>query len=260
MQLVKRAFDVVGLLSRNPDGMTFQQLCDGLDIPGASMHRLLAVLRDEEFITRSDVGKRYFIGPAAWEIGSRAQRFGSLVGVGEETLPELADEVGETVLLTELVDVRAMCTARFDPDRTVALSAQVGQSLPFHAAASARTLLVDLQAHQIGRLLSGTAFTSFTPRTPRNVHDVLRHLRLTRLHGFGISYNEFDSGVWALSVPVRNGTRQVVAAITVACSATRMSRKETRTRAQALALGAAERLGAEVGHHQRKGRAACTTY
>ncbi|MDI5940240.1 helix-turn-helix domain-containing protein, partial [Micromonospora sp. DH15] len=64
MQPVVRALQVLQALSGRPDGMTLQELHLALDIPLGSMHRILAVLREQRFVSRSPIDLRYFLGPA----------------------------------------------------------------------------------------------------------------------------------------------------------------------------------------------------
>ncbi|MFF4420371.1 IclR family transcriptional regulator [Streptomyces sp. NPDC001549] len=258
MQLVKRALGVVTALSQESAGLTLQQLADRLEIPEASMYRLLAVLKEEHFVTRAEGSRRYFAGPAAWEVGSSTRRSGHLAERSSGVLAELADTVGEPVLFTELVGRNAVCTGRFGPEREAPLSARVGRTLPFHAATAARTLLVGMEEHRIRRLLCGSDFARYRPRTPRGVHDVLHHLFLARRNGYGVSYDEYDQGIWAVSAPVRGGTGHVLATVTTAGSEHRMN-QAARRRARQLVLEAAHTLGSELGHRGTGGHRPCAS-
>ncbi|WEO78615.1 helix-turn-helix domain-containing protein [Cryobacterium sp. SO2] len=65
MAVVVRALDTLTCLAGHPQGLTIQQLHHTLGIPLASMHRMLATLEHEEFISRCRVSKRYVLGTAA---------------------------------------------------------------------------------------------------------------------------------------------------------------------------------------------------
>ncbi|MGX9887320.1 IclR family transcriptional regulator [Streptomyces sp. NPDC002276] len=248
MQLVKRTLNVLEVLSQERDGLTFQQICDRLDVPIASMHRLLAVLREQQFITRSETSRRYFIGLAAWEIGTSAKK--GVVSVADRShreLSHLAEEAREVVLLSELSGNQAVCTARVNGNSGTGISTQVGKTLPIHATSAGRTLLADMPAHQVRRLFAEHEFTPFTSRTPRGVHEVLQHLLLTRRHGYGVSYDEFESEVWSLSAPVRDGSGQIQASVTVVALGSHVEHGGTRDRIRSLVLESADLLAADLG-------------
>ncbi|WP_411139272.1 IclR family transcriptional regulator [Streptomyces sp. C10] len=249
MQLVRRAILVVDQLARFGDGLTFQELCDALDIPGASLHRLLSVLEEEQFIIRHRESRRYFLGPAASDVGLAARR--RTIHVAEHLgrcLADLVEGSGGAALLTEFVDSRAVCTARHGGERLPCLSAEVGQIMPLHATAEARTLMIDMPRHTVARLLADTGLTPFRPRTPRSVDEVMKRLVLLRRHGYGISYDEFDIGIWSLAAPVRNGAEQVVATVAVATTEAHLSHPGAVGRLRTRVVNLARDMSAELGH------------
>ena len=131
MQLVRRTVSVLRELG-NTGGMTMQELATRLDVPLPSMHRLLGVLAEEEFVLRTQ-DRRYVLGPAALFLarGTRA-----IEEVARPYMRALAGEVHETVFLTELVGRRAVCVAIVQGSRALRLFVAVGEPMPFHAAAS----------------------------------------------------------------------------------------------------------------------------
>ncbi|MEV2263101.1 IclR family transcriptional regulator [Streptomyces anulatus] len=248
MQLVRRALLVVGRLAQRRDGATIQELCDALDIPGASMHRLLAALEEEQFISRHRHSRRIFLGPAAADVGLAARRVAPIGPLLRDRLAELAAQTGEAVLLTELLDNRAICTFRCGGELMEQLSVAVGSTLPLHATAEARTLLIDMSRPEIARLLAGSDLTGYSPRTPRSVSEVFTRVALIRQHGYGVSYDEFDAGIWSLAAPVRNGVGQVVATVAVATAEARVGRPALIDNLRAAVLAMTRAASAELGY------------
>ncbi|MFE2205068.1 IclR family transcriptional regulator [Streptomyces rubiginosohelvolus] len=248
MQLVRRTLLVVDHLARTGESLTFQDLCGVLDIPGASLHRLLSVMEDEQFVVRHRDSRRYFLGPAASEVGlaaRRAIRASEYLGRG---LADLAEASGGAALLTEFIDNRAVCTARYGGEELLGLSAKVGTTMPLHATAEARVLMIDMPRYAIARLLADTGLTLFRPRTPRRVDEVMKRMALIRRHGYGVSYDEFDNGIWSLAAPVRNGAEQVVATVAVATTEARLSRPGVIDEMRSQILELARGVSAELGH------------
>ncbi|GAA3229151.1 IclR family transcriptional regulator [Nonomuraea helvata] len=254
MQPLVRALKTMGALARANRGLTLQDLSAVVAAPIASVHRLLPTLEEEGFIVRSPSNRRYFIGPSAADIGLGATRRPALIGIAYRHLQELAQTAGHPVIVAEQYGGRAVCTLRLDPTGTrgagVSSTVQVGEKLPWHASTSARTLLVDLDEQMVWRLLSGWRFHHFTERTPVSVEAVWGHLEEARKHGYGISYDEWEPGIWTLSAPVRDAAQRLVATISVAGPASEVGSSRTRARIRDLALDTAELIGADLGNSE----------
>lgn len=247
MQLVRRALQIVVQLTEYGDGLTAQQLCELTGIPCSSMHRLLAVLEDEGFVSRHRDHRRYFAGPSASEVGSASLGRSLIAERAELPLTELACATGAAALLTELVDAAAVCTLRRGGDTRVPVETEAGRRLPFHSTAEARGLLADMSRPTLSRLLSATDLMPFRPRTPRTIEEVAQRVALIREHGCGVSYDEFDPGIWSLAAPVRNGARHVVATVAVAMAGVRVGSRETVHFIRAQVIAAAGEVSAQLG-------------
>lgn len=247
MQVVVRVLTVLRALAHKRKGAGLQELHEELGIPVGSVHRLLTVLMQEEFITRSPTNKRYFLGPAARQLAEQAPYQTALLATPHPAVVAAAEASGETVFLTELIGDRAVCVALAEGRHPLRLFVRIGQEMPLHAAASGRTLLAYLPAPAMQRLLEVHSLEPFTPDTPTTVADVLDHLTLVRARGYDICDDELDRGVWAVSAPVFSSTGSVAASVTLAAAATRMRDPLVRTTAAQTVLSAGRSLCAELG-------------
>ena len=229
MQTLVRALRILRELSEPGAGLTLQELSDRLDIPPASVYRLLATMVGEGFIVRSPHDKRCFVGPAAQALGEAAGRDGKLRHLPPPALAQAAVVAGETAFLTELVDQRAICTAMASGRRPVRLHARLGGEMPFHAAASARALLVDLSVDQLRLLLRTSSMVAFQPSTPSSVDAVAERVQLVKARGYDTCEGELDRGVLAISMPVRGADGRVRQSVTIAAAESRMRRLRTRS-------------------------------
>lgn len=141
---VTRALRVIGMLATSRRGMTLQQLHEQLDIPIGSMHRVLAALAEEQYVTRSPINRCYFLGPASTELAAISSGGGGTIVTPPAPMEEAARESGETVFLTELVGLRLICVALVEARHPLRLFVRVGQEMSPHAAASARSVLAFL--------------------------------------------------------------------------------------------------------------------
>ena len=256
MQVVTRSLSVLRLLGGSTRGFTLVEISERLELPVASMHRVLAVLEKERFVTRSPANRRYFLGPDARELGKATDTQKSPLVVAHHAVAEASELSGETVFLSELTAGRVVCSALSQSAHPLRLYVRVGQEMPLHAAASARVLLAWRDVDEVRELLDGTPFLSFTKDTPHSVEQVLDRLQLIRTRGFDTCESELDENVWAISAPVFSASGEVVASVTLAAPGQRMLSEKSRAAAIAVIESAASRmslgLGWVDGAHARK--------
>ncbi|MGZ2356518.1 IclR family transcriptional regulator [Streptomyces sp. 372A] len=247
MQVVVRALEVLRAVAAKPKGATLQELHNELGIPTGSLHRLLATLAAEAFVTRSAMNRRYFLGPVAHQLAEGNQHRSALLVTPHHAVVAAAEASGETVFLTELIGDRAVCVALSEGRHPLRLFVRIGQEMPLHAAASSRSILAYCPDPVVRRLLGKHDLVAFTEETPRTVEEVLAHLALVRTRGYDVCDDELDRCVWAVSSPIFTSTGSVAASVTLTAAGGRM--RDERARAEALRTiqAAAHDLSAELG-------------
>lgn len=248
MQIVVRTLRVLRTLAESPQGATLQELSDELDIPVGSLHRLLAVLADEEYVGRSVSNRRYFLGPAVRELAARTRGSGSILSTPHPALVAAAQESGETTFVTEFIGDRAVCVALVEGRRPLRLFVTVGQEMPLHAAAAARTVIAERDEAELRALLASRDLTAFTAETPTTVRQVMAHLATVRDRGYDICADELDYNVWAVAAPIRRAGGQVFASVTMAGPADRFRDHRARDQALAIVRQAAEEIARDLGY------------
>lgn len=247
MAVVVKSLSVLTALAEATQGLTLQELHRSLEIPLASMHRILSTLDHESFVTRSSATKRYSLGAAARGLGRAASAESELVPP-PAALISLGRQTGETAFLTRLVDSRIVCIALVESTHNLRLYVRVGQELPLHAAASARVILAYRDPALVAELLSDYPREAFTAGTPSGVRQVLDRLTTVRVHGFEVCDNELDENVWAVAAPVFDSAGHVEYGVTVAAANARVRSAESRARTTDAVVRAAHALSVERGY------------
>lgn len=252
MQVVRRALQVLRVLSDHQDGLTLQDLSRELSSPPATMHRLLAVLEDERFVVRSATTKRYSLGADAFLLALTAKH---VAEVAREELAALSRSNGETAFVSELVGDRAVCTALVEGSRPLRLFVRVGQELPLHAAASSRAIIAFLDQEYVAEVLRRSDLVRFTDETPGTVDETLAHLLVVRSQGFDLCEEELDPNVWAVGAPIRDHIGNVVASVTVAGPVERID-AVTRRKVIGDVRAAADAISRQIGFRDKAAQAA----
>lgn len=246
MQVVVRALHTLTALSGAQKGMTLQELSDRLDVPVGSMHRLLATLASEGYVTRSPLNRKYFLGPAARALET-GRRLESSTVPTPAAVSAAASASGETVFVTELIAGVAVCVSMVESRHRLRLFVRIGQEMPLNAAASARVILAHLEPAVAREILSNASIRSYTADTPVTLDEVMSHLDRVRSQGFDVCDSELDPNVWAVAAPVFDSQGRVTSSVTLAAAAARMADPLVRTAATEAVLIASRSLSEEQG-------------
>ncbi|WP_019548731.1 IclR family transcriptional regulator [Streptomyces sulphureus] len=247
MQVVVRALSVLRALAPKAKGATLQELHEELAIPVGSLHRVLATLTDEGFVTRSPRNRRYFLGPVARQLAEQNSGHSTLLVTPHSAITNAAAASGETVFLTELIGDRAVCVALREGRHPLRLFVRIGQEMPWNAAASARALLAHQPQHVAHGLLEARPLDPFTEDTPTTIESIDEHLALVRARGYDVCDDELDRGVWAVAAPTFTSTGSVAASVTLAAAGGRMRDPQVRSQAVETVLATARELSDELG-------------
>lgn len=247
MQVIVRALSVLRLLAHRPGGLTLGEIGSELDLPIASAHRVVDVLEAERFISRSPTNRRFFLGPAVREMVQPEGSQQSLLVQPHDALVAASRKTGETVFLSEMVGSKAVCLTLAESRHPLRLFVRVGQEMPLNAAAAARVLLAWRDPDAIRRLLAAQRLVSYTEETPTEVESIVAHLQQVRSRGYDVCESELDLNVWAVAAPVRSSMGEVVASVTLAAPAQRVSENSKRDDAYRAVVDAADQMAADLG-------------
>jgi DNA-binding IclR family transcriptional regulator len=215
-----RALDI--LLMFDDDWLTLSatEVAAHLDVARSTAYRYLQSLTTMEFLEENQGGSGFRLGPRVLDLARLARKG---VGLSDLALPimrELAQHVGQSVILTRRTGASVVCLERVEASTPIRLSYDRGQVLPVNAGAAALVLLAWAPEAEVEEILAHplARFTDATITEP----DALR-ARLTQIRadGIAVARGELDPDVLGVAAPVRaNGT--VVAAISIAALASRV--------------------------------------
>lgn len=226
-QLLNRTFAILRLFTSERPEWTTTEAARACDLPVPTAHRILGALLRHRYVERDRATKRFRLGPAALELGRNAREVVDLASVSLPALEHLADETGETALLTVINSTRdrSVCVERVESRRPLRLSVQPGMLMPLHAGASQKALLAHMPADEIDRVVS-RPLEKLWSETHTDPERLKRDLALVRQRGWATSYEETDAGVWGIAITLLGASGQPIAAIGLAGPRFRVSKAE----------------------------------
>jgi IclR family acetate operon transcriptional repressor len=220
VQSVDRALRLVEILARRQvAGVT--ELSAAIGVHKSTASRLLATL-EAHGIVRQNPGRgsyrlgSHLIGLAGAVTGS-ARLYGASHGIAER----LAHEVGETVNVAVLDGDIVVNVDQIIPGPMANSVDWTGRATPLHATSSGKVLLSWLAEGDLAKVLE-RPLERFTPATVVDAAALRHELVRVREQGWGITVEELEPGLNAVSAPIFDRDGMVAAALTVSGPAARL--------------------------------------
>ena len=210
-----------------PSGLA--QLVADTGLPRATAHRLAVGLEIHGLLERDSSG-RWRPGPLLAVLAAGAPD--PLLAAAADVLPRLRDRTGESVQLYRLDGLSRVCVAVAEPPVGLRDTVPLGARLSMTAGSGAKVLAAWADSATVRAVLPDAVFTE-------------RTLAEVRRRGWAQSVAEREPGVASVSVPVRDSSGGVVAAVSVSGPVERLGRRPGERWADDL-IAAAAAITAEL--------------
>ncbi|WP_284981562.1 IclR family transcriptional regulator [Arthrobacter sp. efr-133-TYG-118] len=217
-----KALDILALFT--PDRLTVSAIdvAHELSVARSTAYRYLLTLGSAGYLEENPSGG-FRLGLKVFELARLARASYGLSQLALPTLHVLAQQTGETALLTKRSGNRAVCLEKEEPnDQRMRVSYERGSAMSLNAGASAWVLLAWEEHETVKRLLLENPLTGFTEATLTTENSVYERLALIRSEGFAISRGELDPDAIGIAAPVRDDQQRVVAGISLVAAIRRV--------------------------------------
>lgn len=222
-QSIERAVAVLrAAAGQGEAGITVAEVATELGLNVTTAYRLLTALTEERLLERDPVRKRYRIGPEVHALSARGASGFSFTAHFDRALSSLAEETGDTVMLSVRRGSQSLCLARKEgafPIRTMTL--QAGSWRPLGVGGGSLALLAFLPAEEREEMLATNAAAYLPFGLDRGTVETM--IERSRRLGYALNDGRVLRDLTAVAVPVRTEAGRVVAAISVAAINSRMT-------------------------------------
>lgn len=222
---VQRAVAVLDLLARQPD-LTMSGIWTSTGLPKSSVYNLMAALEQTGLVERNQLTGTYRLGLRLLNLAGALQ---SSLDVRQAALPELrqlTEETRETTHLgvLEARDLEVIYIEKMDSPLAIKLGSYVGRKVPTYCTGLGKMLLSGVPDAQIRARLGQAPLVRFTPNTQTDLDQLLAELAAVRRQGYALDNEEHEAGVRCVAAPVYGRNGEMVAAVSIAGPASRMTR------------------------------------
>jgi IclR family KDG regulon transcriptional repressor len=246
VQVLDRALRILDALAAEGQ-LAPSEISTRLALHKSTVHRLLAVLEQNEYVDRSQVSGRYSLGLKLIELGTRASSRLDICELAGPILDRLMEQTGETAHIGILSQGAAISVADSESYKTLRTPSTVGRRTPPHCSSQGKVLLAELNAAQLRAFVGSNGLKSFTRLTIRTISGLELELSKVRRDGYAIDDQEFEEGLKCIGAPIRDHAGSVVAALSIAGPAMRLRLARMPTLIESV-VAAAVRLSTVLGY------------
>ena len=181
----------------------------------STVHRLLNVLKDLNWVVQDCVSNKYYPGPIADQLtSSQSGTHQYLLVNALHEMGYLSDVSGETINLSILVGLRSVLLHGIHSKQELKITeVDSGYGMLFAVGATGKALLSQLSDEGIGELLQKVDLIKVTGNriTDRNI--LIAQLKVIKRQGYAISYGERIAGAICVSAAIKHYSHPIALSV-----------------------------------------------
>ena len=199
---LERALDLLEYLSRRKE-MSFGEIAEDLNIPKATLSRMLKTLKRREYLKQDPYTKRYRLGCALLVIGNSILDTLELREIARPYMQKLLKETRETVELAVMEEGTLIYIDKLESSESIRLFARIGSRYStLHATAPGKVMLAFGGEELLRNLLEKVGLKRFTEKTITERKALEKELEEIKKRGWAFDDEEVRIGVRRIASPI----------------------------------------------------------
>jgi len=218
-----RALAVLEFVSAHPEGVTRQEIKEGLGFTTNLVFRLTRALLAHGYVEIQEPGRRLVLTRKMLAMSQPKRDERSLVQMAHEPMRWLRDFTGESAHVGVRVEQNCLVLDRVIGTQPYKCYVEAGTMGPLHAAAPGKVMLAWLPQKELDEFLADYPFRALTATTITSRRGFADHLRLVRQRGYAMDLGETMEGHHCLGAPIFDANEIPIASLWITAPAPRLS-------------------------------------
>lgn len=248
VQSLERALDVLDCFTFQDRELTLSDLSQKAGINKATAKRLVSNLTARNYLQQDPATKRYRLGMRLLELGGIIFSSFSLRKASSYPMSRLQNQTGATVLLGVKMDDQLVGVDKREGQGLIRISSDIGWRRPLHYGMLGMVLMSFLDPKEVKIILKDTPLQSYTSNALTDEDAFSLRLEKIRKQGYVVEREEAIEGFIGIAAPIRDYSRQVIAALGVALTAKSPTAREDLDRVITLVVKACDEISEEMGY------------
>jgi DNA-binding IclR family transcriptional regulator len=224
-QSIRRTIAILRSVSKfNETGARLSVSAKDVDLPGPTVHRILTVLLEEEFLTVDTLGKAYHLGAELYSLGTVTQHF-SIRDHFHTALERISEQTDDASYLLTRSGYDGVCIDRIvGKFRVQVLGFEIGERRVLGVGAAGQALLAFLPDDLREEIIEANA-SRYLKYYGIKSAEVRSWVKQTRKRRYALSVHRVTPDSIGVGAPVFNAKGEVIAAISMAGITSRMTKE-----------------------------------
>jgi IclR family KDG regulon transcriptional repressor len=248
VQSVSRSLRILEAMGRSDNPQSLAEITDAVQLPKTTVHRLLETLQCEGYVEQNPITRQFLLSSKI--LGLAASFLGRLDvrELARPILMELWQQSQETVHLGLLDNGEVLYVEKLESPHTIRMYSEIGRRAPLHCTGLGKALLANLPTEEIEQIVARRGLQRYTENTLVDQISLLEEIATIRSRGVAFDNEEHEKSVRCVAAPVFDAQGQVIAAISIAGPAFRMT-AERQQDLEPYVVKAAQRISRRLGYH-----------
>jgi len=227
VQTLEKSLEILELLSRctehDKNGMAIGRISQKLGIGKSTVHRILDTLIKHKYVEKMRERGMYRLGWGAYALGCAAKAQHSVMSLDFYELDELCEKHKESVSIGVISKNMVVVVYKQVPDASLVVNRYIGEQEPVYATALGKVLISEYKGQKLRNLMDSIEFRPYTSHTISSSQEFSSHLEIVKKQQFALDEEEFAVGLTCVACPIRDGTGEIVAALSVSGPTVRLN-------------------------------------
>jgi DNA-binding IclR family transcriptional regulator len=221
--VLHKTLDIIETLRLEQDGTRLADLSRHVDLPKATVYRILTTLESRGYLDRGGNGN-YRLAKKFYDL-RRDVPIEELVGrAAREPMRRLMEASRETVNLGTIDAGEVVVISTLESPQAVRMVSKVGNRRSLHTTALGKVMLAEMAEAEALRLLKVRGMPRLTPHSIVTKTSLMAELGRVRKRGFAVDDQENEEEGRCVGAPIRDASGRAVAAMSVSGPVFRMDR------------------------------------
>ena len=213
VQALERALDILECFSFQSREMSLTDLVNCTGLNKTTVKRLIANLTARGYLQQEPQSKKYQLGMRLFEMGAIVFSSFSLRQAAAYPMTNLQSETGATVLLGVSMEDQLVYIDKREGDGMIRISSDIGWRRPLHYGMLGMVLMASMDSKDVQKILTENPLEAHTSFSITDDESFSQRLEQIRDQGYIFEKEEAVEGMFGIAAPIRDYSRQVVAAL-----------------------------------------------
>lgn len=248
VQAVERALDILDCFTFQDREMGLSDVVRKTGLNKTTAKRLISNLTSRGYLQQNHLSKKYQLGLRLFELGGIVFSSFDLREAAAFHMTRLQSETGGTVLLGIMMEEQLVYVGKREGDGIIRISSDIGWRRPLHYGVLGMVLMAYLDEKTVRDIMKKQPLEAYTPQSVTDEDAFNLRLGQIRNQGYFIEREEAVEGIIGIAAPIRNYTREVIAALGIAFPTSQSLLRNGMEKYVELVKRACSEISSEVGY------------